>query len=356
MSLTNYFNPETYKPGAQLDLLTGSGYDQQMDRTRFGEMANLQKALAMLDIMQKTETQTQGYDARQAERGRDVSKFDLERMISGNAQQMTDYAGAMNRGKMGEAQFNEARGREAIGTVDSTIKKTNTGNEAAVFENEARKLEIMASNSPLELNMEYQKFLSGVPQQFKHAFPQQYNATVPQTLRRIQDAVRDNPAHRRATDLEDVKGFWDLAKQRESNEGSLATARVRGAQKFKDYDQSLKEAKSSAHIMSIATQIQSDPEIPADKQASLLARAKAAFNAMAQLEASRADSRNPAISDVIGEPGAVGNRVRDRLSGDGTDPRPTQQYTIGQTYRGKTGAYKYKGGNPKDPKSWDKVQ
>jgi hypothetical protein len=37
-------------------------------------------------------------------------------------------------------------------------------------------------------------------------------------------------------------------------------------------------------------------------------------------------------------------------------PQATSQYTAGQTYTGKTGTYKYNGGDPKDPKNWTKVQ
>lgn len=37
-----------------------------------------------------------------------------------------------------------------------------------------------------------------------------------------------------------------------------------------------------------------------------------------------------------------------------TDTPPTS-YTVGQPYKGKTGTYKYLGGDPKNPKSWQKV-
>ena len=317
MPINNYFNPNSYKPDSG-GLMMTNAYDYQVDRQRFQEMSELQKMMAMAELAKQREELEQGLPVRQAQRGAQTSGFNLE-------QQMNQFMNpqTMAQGKMGLAQSQQAAGQTALETMPGNIAQTNASNRSKTLEDEARTLEVLASQGPLAVNEYYQRFRQGAPAWV--GLPEVYDASVPGRLKQIQNAITQNPAHRRDIDKENVKGEWDLKKQRLANEGALATARTRQTQKTMDYDQALKKANNIPAIMSITSQIEADPDLPEDQKSGLRARAAAALDMMRRLEAGRAEARTPPIEQAIR--GGVGDSLQRRLEGGqpGTGGQPGRQ-------------------------------
>lgn len=305
MPINNYFNPNSYKPDSG-GLMMTNAYDYQVDRQRFQEMSDLQKMMAMAELAKQREELEQGLPVRQAQRGAQTSGFNLENQINLQMNPQT-----MARGKEGLAQSQQAAGATAMGTLQSGIASTNATNQAKTLEDEARQLEILASQGPLAVNEYYQRFRQGAPAWV--GLPEVYDASVPGRLKQIQQAITQNPAHRRDIDKENVKGEWDIRKIQEQNAGRLAEARAKQTQKTMDYDQALKKANNIPAIMSITSQIEADPDLPEDQKAGLRARASAALDMMRRLEAGRAEARTPPIEQAIR--GGVGDSLQRRLEG-----------------------------------------
>lgn len=355
MPTTDYFNANSFKPMQPQGQFAGAGagFDYQQDRQRYDQMVQLQKLLTGLEAAKRQEEFTQGFGQRQAERGSKTAEFDLKRMIDTQAQQTSGYGGAIVGGRMGEANTKEAAGRKAMGTLQTDITAGNAKNRTATLEDEARRLEYLtAGGDNLAGNMEYQKFYNNIPDDLKGHFPKQYDKSVPETLRKIHNVLTQSPAHRRQVDEIGQKGAWDIKKQETANAGAVNVANARSGARNLDFDQALKRAATPAHIMSIASQIDADTTIDERQRDTLKARAKAAFDKMVAFEAAKAD-KQPGIADLR-DPGAPGNRVNERLNPGGGQQQ--QQYRIGQIYPGRTGKYRYKGGPPASPSSWEKVQ
>lgn len=201
MPTNNYFNPNAYKPSSQ-GMMLENAYDNQMDRQRYEEMAGLQKLLTAYDLAKQHEELTQGYGQRQAERGSKTSGFQLDEALNRGSMSNPDYVPTMVRGKMGEAQSKEAKGRVDLGTADTQITATNESNRGKTLEDVARRFEILSAGGNLNVAGAYQQFYNTMPAEYKAHFPRQYTPQVPEMLRAMNKAITDNPAHRR-----------DMAKQ-----------------------------------------------------------------------------------------------------------------------------------------------
>lgn len=317
MPINNYFNPNSYKPDSG-GLMMTNAYDYQVDRQRFQEMADLQKMLAQAELAKQQEDLNEGRPVRQAQRGAQTSGFNLENQMNQFMNPQT-----MAQGKMGLFQSQQAAGQTALETMPGNIAQTNAQNRSKTLEDEARTLEVLASQGPLAVNEYYQRFRQGAPSWV--GLPEVYDASVPGRLKQIQNAITQNPAHRRDIDKENVKGEWDIRKIQEQNKGRLAEARAKQTQKTMDYDQALKKANNIPAIMSITSQIEADPDLPEDQKSGLRARAGAALEMMRRLEAGRAEARTPPIEQAIR--GGVGDSLQRRLEGgqpSGT-PQPGRQ-------------------------------
>lgn len=201
MPTNNYFNPNAYRPTSQ-GMGMENAYDMQMDRQRYDEMAGLQKLLTAYDLAKSHEDLTKGYRQRQAERGAKTSGFQLDEALNRGSMDNPNYVPGMVRGKIGEAQTKEAKGREDIGTVESKIGAANAGNRVKSLEDKARQLEMMAAGGNLNVAGAYQRFYDGIPNEYKEFFPKQYTPEVPNILRQLSATATENAPHRR-----------DMAKQ-----------------------------------------------------------------------------------------------------------------------------------------------
>jgi hypothetical protein len=177
----------------------------------------------------------------------------------------------------------------------------------------------------------WKQFRDGAPDHIKQILPETYDASVPKLLSAMHNAVTQTPEHKRDIDKVRVQGEEARKLQELKNAGDLRTAQARQTQKTLDFDQALKKATTSAHIMSIAQQIQNDPDLPADKRDSLMARANAAYQAMVKLEASRADARTPPLKQAI--EGGVGDAVANRLEGPPQQPGVAKRHSMSELRR-----------------------
>ena len=179
-----------------------NAYDMQMDRQRYEEMAGLQKLLIAYDLAKQHEDLTKGAGQRQAERQSKTSGFQLEDALNRGSMNNPNYVPGMVRGRIGEAQSKEAKGREDIGVVDEKIAAGKAGYRVKSLEDKARQLEMMAAGGNLNVAGAYQRFYDGVPNEYKEFFPKQYTPEVPNILRQLSATATENAPHRR-----------DMAKQ-----------------------------------------------------------------------------------------------------------------------------------------------
>lgn len=328
MPINNYFNPNSYKPDSG-GLMMTNAYDYQVDRQRFQEMADLQKMMAMAELAKQREELEQGLPVRQAQRGSQISGYNLENQINQRMDPST-----MAGGKMGLAQSQQAAGQTALQTMPGNIAQTNAQNRAKTLEDEARQLEILAEGGPLEVAEYYQRFRQGAPAWV--GLPEVYDASVPQKLRMIQNAITQNPQHRRAEGIENIKGAWDVEKQRVANEGSLASARERQSAKQKSFEQLLNEAllsKNDEATLRAASIILSDP----DSDPGLRNKAVAASEQARRNLGAKAEARTPPIEQAIR--GGVGANIEQRLqggqpgSGQGQPGGTTQRHSMSDLRR-----------------------
>lgn len=341
MPLTNYFNPMSFKP-QEGGLGMTSGYDYQMDRQRFAEMSDLQKLMIQHQLALENENLIRGVPERQAQRQANTAKYGLEEAISRG----TDPS-IMVSGKHGAAQSQAATGKFDLGTVEGRISSTNAGNRTKTLEDEARTLEFLATQGPLAVAEHYKRFRQGAPAWV--GLPEVYDASVPARLKQINQILVNNPAQKRALDLEDRKGEWDLKKQKLANEGQLNAAKARAAARARSLMEEFNRAKLEEKL-SIGAQILAIEDLDEGTRRQVSAAMEAARRAIA----ARADRSSWSPND-LNDPNAPGNRVLDRLNQPGTG-QPQPQYVPGQVYPGRSGKYRYKGGDVKNPKNWEKVQ
>jgi hypothetical protein len=318
--MPNYFNANSFQPQPQQGGLPGAtqGFDHQQDRQRYEQMVGLQKMITAYELAKTHEEMTQGYGQRQAERGAKTSGFDLQTMINQGAQRTPGYVPAMVGGQMGEANTKEAQGRLAMGTLETAIPAGNAANRAKTLEDEARHLEILASD-PLQVAMEYENFRKKAPAWA--GLPEKYSDEVPKRLRKIQEMITQSPAHRRDIDKETVKGNLDIKKQEVANRGQLDAAKQRAMARVRGVFEEFTRAKNAEKLV-LGKMILAEPDLDEGFRRKI----EAAMQMAQRAEAERL-GRNGVDINNLKDPSAIPNQIHERLGGDGPQP----QRSLGKT-------------------------
>lgn len=207
--LNNYFNPNAAKPasGWQPQGALG-GYQWARDRDLYEKMMGLQALMGTASLdrqVMENETYRQDDPVRAAERPAKISGFDLSTMQNKMKMGSPNYLQSMLEGEIGDNQFKAARGKEAQGTVDSTIQEKNLSNLVKMMEGASNQLSMAAASNPLFAQSGYTQVLQQLPSQVRQQLPQAYTPDVPQRLKALADSAKNSVAYRR-----------ELEKQREA--------------------------------------------------------------------------------------------------------------------------------------------
>lgn len=373
--MLDYFNPNSTNPTSQMQgplqgpLASGplGGFYAGQDRQRYQQMANLQQMLVQLEERKKREEMEEGYPQRQAERGYKTTDFQRQQQIGQQALRTPGYAPSMVGGEMGVANQNQAKGRVALGTVDSDILAGNEKNLTQVGDDRYKRLvthmdtytPALMNASPIDPNTQniYNQFRKGLPGPLQSKFPEQFNPAVTKTLMGFREHLVNSVPQQRAVGLQNVKDIADQKRQDSVNRTAIEVANIRITNKNKSYEQLLRESKGDDYAaLRIVASIESDDEAsPELKQRARAVGAQAQRNL-----AARADRGSFAPGD-LNNPNAIGDRVRDRLNPNAAAAEQ-KRYIPGQVYKDSKGQNRrYIGpANPtpqqlKDPKNWPKI-
>lgn len=356
MSTTNYFNPDNYKPQVGSYQPQGflAGMDYADDRMRWVEMANLQKALTQLEKNKVQEEFDLGFDKRQAQRGSETSGFNLSNLINQTALNTPNYGPTMVQGKMGEANSSFAKGEVDRQTINSSVQLKNSSNIADAAKNILTHIDRMApifGQGGMEGNLAYQQFRNQLPEEVRGIMPPMWGPQAAERLKLIRNQLVNTVEQQQRKEFDTHATDNNIREIEARKKGELEVANVRAAAKNRSMEQMLTEAKTDEQALRIAEAIMQEP----DATPRLKERARVIADQARRNIAARADRESFAPGD-INNPGAAGDRVRDRL-----DRGRQEQFVPGQVYNGRTGRYRYIGPrNPtdadlKNTKNWQKV-
>lgn len=125
-----------------------------------------------------------------------------------------------------------------------------------------------------------------------------------------------------------------------------------------------KMPKNPRELMTYYQTLANMEEDPNRKE-QLLAQAEVEWQKVikqAVLEAQARQAGNPTVgTNEAGQPTLTERPAptpgpMPRAASSNNDGKPKTQYTVGQSYKGRTGTYRYKGGDPSKKESWEKVE
>jgi hypothetical protein len=209
----DYFNPQAVRPQQSFEPPAGlAGMMYMRDRQMYDQLTPLQKQMMEIEARRKAaEFQDYNLDApvRQAKRGADISKSGLDEMLNTTRRTTQGYGDAIAGGEMGAAQSTQAQGMFDMGTVGSRMDAANVGNQNKteegvldMFYRSAPRLKTAAQASPVAAEMEYKRFISGLPQNIRAKLPPSYSPQVQQLLDGMLEQHVNNPTQRRASALQ----------------------------------------------------------------------------------------------------------------------------------------------------------
>ena len=192
--------------------------------------------MMMLDAQMKQEDQTRGMPVREAQRQAQLSKFGLENMLNQGMMSEPGFAQGMARGRMGEAEQQSVAGQFGRQTLPGRVEQTNIGNAQKSLEGMVMMLDqsipmLEASPNLINTQMVYKDMLSKLPPTASRMFPQTYTPEVLPHLTNLSKELRqrliDSPEHVRGVRDIQLKGEYDLERQRLANQGGMDVAGVR---------------------------------------------------------------------------------------------------------------------------------
>ena len=181
-----YINPTAGKPENPTAGLGGLiGLNYMRDRESYTQNMKLQQIIQEIERQRQQEELTQGASARQAKWGQESAEADLATVVARAKGQTPGYGQAMAGGAMGEANFNQARGTEAMGTVGEKVGATNEENKFKQIKSFLQRLEmstpVFEDQTPVAAGVTrgkqaYGQFLQQLPPKARSMLPQEYNS------------------------------------------------------------------------------------------------------------------------------------------------------------------------------------
>ena len=311
MGNTNYISPSGLQPGAfpgPVGALHGMMYAK--DRQAYEDSLSLQQLMQMLEGKEYMANAP----VREAQRPAQISGFNLEAALNQGKLQNPNFVQQSVLGDIGGFQSRQAAGREALGTVESKIGATNTGNQKTILTNQLDQLERaipLFQQGTMESNLVYQQMRERLSPELKNSLPPTWSPIAAQQLQRIRQHLVNTPGQEQVLDKIDAEGWWDLRRQEEANKGAQArsTARIRTTmQEF--------ERADNAKKLGIGPMLLADPDISDVDRNKVIAGMKAAANQISiDKGTGQIDFSN------INDPMSIVNKLRQRLeSGGGQQP------------------------------------
>lgn len=202
MPSNNYINPSGAAP-AMPEWMQAFSAPQRMQQYNHG--MDLEQQMAEISRKQEEaryNTYQKEEGMRAAERGSKTAGFNVEEAMSGERLRNKNYIPSQVRGKIGEAQQQEASGQIAMDTAPGKIEAENSKSGAQHLQQLSYSLSMMAQSDPQRANQAYQGVLQKYPKLAQMGFPPQYD---PKFMQRFQRAAMNSPEHQRATSLEAQK-------------------------------------------------------------------------------------------------------------------------------------------------------
>src|SRR5260221_7579765 len=338
--LNDYFNPNASKPqnGWQPQgFLGGMGYAQ--GQMQYEDQMKMQRELTLQHIMQQQMANdvyrqkdliSAGAQGRQA-----TSTADLGDQVNRASMADPRYAPAMVGGKIGEAQQQESKGRFDMATTDSKIADTKGESMLKQWTTTAQRIEHEMSMNPAYGQSGYSQFLKTLPPELQGKFPEQYSkAHMDEFIKSAENSI----AQRQKIGVEHSKDEGNIEIAHIQGMYSLMKERERVANKTKDYQTTLRDARTPEHQLSIAQQIDQDP----DASPRLKQQARVVANSAAQQIAAKWGVKLP--SPLPGLPDHPIQDVVKHLAGLAVGAQPAEggghtMAEIRKLYPGKTDAW-----------------
>ena len=197
MPNANYLNPTAInpsfpqQPGGAL-----SGYLGYQDRQHFQDVIGLQKLMQVMEAIKQEEELTQGFGARQSERGASTAKNSLAQLMDTQRQASPDFLSSSLAGQIGTNQSLAAKGDIDRLTVNDKVMESRLGSQghAIEFLNRAIPQLKAAGDTPLAAQT-YMQVLQQMPQSVRGMFPQEYGPTSVPMLEALQKQLMNSPKH-----------------------------------------------------------------------------------------------------------------------------------------------------------------
>jgi hypothetical protein len=160
--------------------------------------------------------QQKGAELRRYE-GLTPGMVDKSQLEGAQSRAQMPYAEDYALGQRGDARVRQAAGDVAMGTSQREIQQKNAEALTKTFEATAQKLDYESATSPMLSAATWRETYLSLPQEVQRLLPQAYDPSIPEKLRKMSEAVKNNYAHQR-----------DLAKVQEQGANTEKVAGIQG--------------------------------------------------------------------------------------------------------------------------------
>ena|SRR3990167_6923886 len=200
------------------------------------------KELSLMQMMLSNQMRQAELQRYQGQTPGMVAGSELEEILARNAMNTPGFGPQMARGRMGTAMSQEAQGRTAASNVD-TVPGTIPP--------------LGQTQSPMETQMVYQNFVKKLPKDLQDVLPPTYTPNVRNILEK---ELAERQQHARKLKETEATGKWHIEQEKIRERARLQAEKMKKQQKEVSLQQALRSAKTPSQQLSIALQIENDPE------------------------------------------------------------------------------------------------